>query len=311
MRIACLYGDIKTCGRNDGGPLYYTHNLRKIFGNDNISHIFPHGDLKIHGKFDYYLMVDWGEDALGYEKFEIPHPSIYITSDTHLGFDYRLSRAKRCDYVFCNQRKAVEDFARAGVYSAWLPHAFDPWAYSPGIFNETKNDWDVEAEVIKKYDISFVGNLNDENRVRHLDSLFKAIPNFYWGNQRFHEAARQYNQSKIVFNVSARRELNMRHFESLGCRSFLLSDRIPEEENVFKSGVHFVAYDDLEDMIEKAKYYLDHDRERLDIAQAGYEEACSKHSYLHRVIQMLDVVGIPYDKDLAASLLPKEKLVEV
>lgn len=307
IRIASYFGDIGTCGRNDGSPLYITHRLRSIFGPENIAHLFPKGDLSKFGKFDYHLLVDWGEDALGYEDFELPHPSIYITSDTHLGFDYRLSRAKRCDWVFCNQRQAREDFVKAGIPGDrcfWLPHAFDPGAYSPGFFNLSTDSWNTNAAMAKRYDVCFVGHLNDLNRVTHLDRLFKAFPNFYWGVKKFHEAAEVFNQSRIVFNVSSRKELNMRHFEALGCKSLLLSDLIPQDQNVFEEGKHFVGYSNMDEMIEKAKYYLAHEDEANKIAEAGYLEAISKHTYLHRILAVLDTVGVPYDRNKAMSLLP-------
>lgn len=305
-RIACLYGDIATCGRNDGGPLYACSVLRAIFGQEAVMHLFPKGDLSRFGRFDYHWLTDWGEDALGYQDFEVQSPSIYWASDTHLGYEYRLSRALRCDWVFCAQEKAVKDFVRDGVRADrcfWLPHAFDPLAYSRGTFNAKKNDWDRDSVPLKKYDVCFVGNLNDENRVRHLDRLFKEFPNFYWGNQRFHEAAEKFNQSRIVFNVSSRKELNMRHFEALGSGAFLLSDNIPESQNVFKAGEHFVGYDNFDDMIEKARYYLAHEEERERIAQQGHLEALKKHTYLHRVMKVLDTVGIPFNRDRAEALL--------
>lgn len=295
MRIASYFPDKRIVGRNDGGPLYHTHILRQIFGHENVAHLFPHGDLSKHGKFDLHYMVDWGEDALGFENFEIPSPSVYVTSDTHLGYDYRLSRAKRMDWVFCNQQKAQQDFIRDGIPADrcfWLPHAFDPMAYSPGVWNDAKNGWDEDAVPMKKYDVCFIGNLNDENRVRHLDKLFKAFPNFYWGNQRFHLAAEKFNQSRIVFNVSSRGELNMRQFEGMGAGAFMLSDRIAEDQDVFQAGVHYAAYDNMDDMIEKAKYYLDHPEERDIIAAAGHFKAVSEHTYRHRVMAVLETIGL-------------------
>lgn len=308
LRIASYYGDIQSCGRNDGSPLYYTNKLRELFGKEKVEHIMPAGDFSKFGEFDYHFLVDFGEDALGYQDFELPHPSIYITSDTHLGYDYRLSRAKRCDWVFCCQEKARGDFIRDGVPEDrcfWLPHAFDPLAYSPGVFNIEKNVWDEEAVPIKRYDVCFIGNLNDDNRVDHLDRLFKAVPKFYWGTQRFHEAASKFNESKIVFNVSSRGELNMRHSEALGSGAFLLSDNIDPTQNIYKEGVHFAGYSSMDEMVDKARYYLAHDEEREKIAQAGHLEAITKNTYLHRLIKVLDTVGIDYDPGRALELLPK------
>lgn len=294
MRIACYYGDLNTHGRNDGGPIYFCHNLRKIFGKENVVHLFPSGDLSMHGNFDLHWLTDFGEDALNCSDFELPHPSVYITSDTHLGYEYRLARAKRCDWVFCNQQKAQQDFIRDGIPAGrcfWLPHAFDPLAYSKGSFDVKTNRW-VESEVIKKYDVCFIGNLNDENRVRHLDRLFKEFHNFHWSCKRFHEAAEIYNQSRIVFNVSSRGELNMRVFEALGSGSFLLTDKIEDSQDVLKSGVHYGSYGNMDEMIQKAHYYLDHDEERERIAWAGHKSALESHTYAHRVAAVLEKIGL-------------------
>ncbi len=307
MRVASYYPDVKTVGRNDGPPLFHTYWLRQIFGDANVMHLLPLGDLSMYGKFDLNYWVDFGDDAIGLDKFVCPKPNVYITSDTHLGYEYRLRKAREFDYVLCNQYKAMQDFIKDGIPEdrcLWLPHAFDPMAYSPGCWNSEKNDFDREAVPMKRYDVCFIGNMNDANRANHVDKLFKAFPNFYYGNQRFHQASEKFNQSKIVFNVSSRKELNMRHFEALGSGAFLLSDNIPEDENVFKEGYHFVGYDNTDEMIDKAKFYLEHDSERERIARNGYEEAISYHTYLHRVLAVLDVAGVEYDRELARSWLP-------
>ena len=96
-----------------------------------------------------------------------------------------------------------------------------------------------------------------------------------------------------------------RSFEALGSRSFLLSDHIADNQNVFKEGVHYVGYKDKDDMVDKAKYYLEHDAEREKIAQAGYLEAVSNHTYMHRVVEVLEIVGIEYDRKKAEEFFPK------
>lgn len=313
-RISSWYADIRSVGRNDGNPLFLTHCLRRLFGRENVVHIFPRDDAKGMGSFDLNIHVDWGEDAFGWTDFRLPSPSVYWASDTHLGYDYRLSRAKMSDIVFCAQRKAVADFIRDGIPADrchWLAHAFDPLAYSRGIFDIRKNAWNLDVHVSKRYDVCFIGHMNDENRIDHADRLFREFPNFYWGNKRFHEAAEVYNQSRIVFNVSARRELNMRVFEALGSGAFLLTDRLPESETPFKDGVHYVMYDDMDDMIEKARYYLAHEDEREKIAAAGHSEAVASHTYMHRTMTLLDRVGIEYDRVAAMSLLPAAPATQI
>jgi glycosyltransferase involved in cell wall biosynthesis len=298
-------------GRNDGPPLYYWNCLRqnpdwKVF------HLIPTGDtLKDIGPVDYHWWIDWGEDALNYPDWKIPDDGgkkIYVASDTHLDNGYRLKKAHEFDYVFFNQKSAFTNYVgrpdlpenMAIIYMyhklqkiAWLPHAFEPKAY-PNI------------TTLKKYDIGFVGhmqqdlpNYNNMSRVQALDRLFREFPNFYYGTRHpqfpsknlFEDAARRFSESKIVFNISIRDDINMRVFETLGAGSFLLTNYLPTLGELFEDGKHLVTYNSYNDMIEKAKYYLEHDEEREKIAEAGYQEVINKHTYQHRIDKIMRIIN--------------------
>lgn len=283
MRLAIYYDNIT--GRNDGNPLYVWNALKRMQaeGKLEVDHLAPMDNVSLFGKYDAHLWVDWGEDGLAglipYKMIECPRPSIYWASDTHLGFDYRLEMARKADYAFCAQKRAVEDFAAAGVKAEWLPHAFEPQAYPKLEF------------AAKKYDVCFIGHINSENRIDALDRLFKEFPNFFYGQRRFEEAAEKFCESRIVFNISMLDDVNMRTFEAMGTGSFLLTNWIPTIEELFEDGKHLVLYRSLDEMVDKARYYLTHDSERERIAAAGYEEVMAKHTIQHRVNRMLEVAG--------------------
>jgi len=246
------------------------------------NHIYPVGDLSPFGKYDLNIWVDWGEDGLTgllpYKPIECPKPMAYWASDTHINnglpgdsYPYRLSMAKKADYLFVAQKAAVEKMKAEGLNPIWLPHAFEPQAYPKGNI------------LTKKYDVCFVGHVNTKNREDALDKLFSVFPNFYYGQALFEKAAEKFSESKIVFNIAMTDDTNMRVHESIGTGSFLLTNRVPFIEELYEDGKHLVLYDSLDDMIEKAKYYLAHDDEREKIAQAGYEHAIKNHTIQHRV----------------------------
>jgi hypothetical protein len=280
MRIA-IYYDTRL-GRNDGPPLYYC-NVLKNMGHD-VVHLSSETPPDKFGKFDLHLWVDWGEDSLTsilpYKPISMTnlHPSIYITSDTHLGYDYRLNKAKEFDYVFCNQIRAVEEFKKDGIDAKWLPHAVEPQAYPNTPVS------------IKKYDTCFIGFITGQKRALMLDDYFRAIPNFWYGQRLFEECAEIYRRSKIVFNTAAVDDLNMRLFEATATGAFLLTENIPTIKEVFTDGVHLSTYDNMDDAIEKAKYYISHDDERETIAKAGMEHTLSNHTYKNRVQEILKEV---------------------
>ena len=183
-------------GRNDGAPLYYMNVLRNQLKFDTY-HLLPEGDTSNFGKMDLHFWVDWGEDGLPWQEWSIPNDggkTIYVASDTHLGREYRLNKAKQFDYAFFNQKDAAEE--AGGI---WLPHAAEPQAYP-------------KIEILKKYDVCFIGHMQDVvnyngfTRTDALDRLFREFPNFYYGSRHpafpeknlFEDAARKFSQSLVA-----------------------------------------------------------------------------------------------------------------
>ena len=326
LRIATTYES--RLGRNDGNPLYVQACLKRMqyyggillgrppdtsmhswfttkdldpraekaakeffdkWGETiEVDHFYPTGEIAPFGTFDAWIHTDWGEDALTgvlpYKVVECPKPMIYWASDTHIqtpvadSYPYRMGMAKKADIAFVAQKRGLEQMKLDGVSNPiWLPHAVEPLAYPKT---------DVAS---KKYDVCFVGHVNNSLRENALNRLFKEFPNFYYGQALFEAVAEKFSESKIVFNIAMTDDINMRNFEALATGSFLLTNWIPTIEEVFEDGKHLVLYRNEEEMVEKAKYYLDHDAEREKIAQAGYEHVMANHTIQHRVSKMLDL----------------------
>lgn len=84
-----------------------------------------------------------------------------------------------------------------------------------------------------------------------------------------------FGRSKVVLNahsnITGEHKGNMRVFEALGSGSFLLTDYGKYPENLI-DGKDFVSYKNKNDLLDKIKYYLINDSERLEIANNGYEK---------------------------------------
>lgn len=298
MRIAILYDLFpETNWRNDGNALYTWASLKRMQekGLLEVDHLAPKQDMELFGKYDAYLDVDWGEDGLmsiiPYKLMETPKPSIVWCSDSHLGFDYRLEKAKRSTFNFCAQKQAVIDFEKHGVKAEWLPHAFEPQAYQDLENLDENGNPTPFSYLTKEFDVAFVGHVNSENRVNFLDRMFKEFPNFFFGQRQFQEAAKIYTKSKICLNIAMKEDLNMRCFEVMGSGGFLLTDYVPYIEELFEDGKHLVLYKSFDEAVDKIKYYLAHDDQREKIAQAGFEEVMKKHTIDHRVKRILEVIS--------------------
>src|SRR5262245_12531890 len=87
---------------------------------------------------------------------------------------------------------------------------------------------------------------------------------------------RVYNSSRIVLNITnwdpARYvALNQRVFDVPATGAFLLTDYSPELEEHYRVGEEIACFRDVEDLREKARYYLAHEAERSAVAARGYQ----------------------------------------
>jgi spore maturation protein CgeB len=106
---------------------------------------------------------------------------------------------------------------------------------------------------------------------------------------------RLYNTSKIVLNITnwdpARYPaLNQRVFDVPATGAFLLTDYSPALQEHFRLGEEIVTYRDVDELRDKARYYLAHDAERTAIARRGYERALTLPTIRDRMAQVIRVV---------------------
>ena len=108
----------------------------------------------------------------------------------------------------------------------------------------------------------------------------------------YDEAPIVYNRSRINLNMTLKditSGMSLRVLEILGSGGFLLSNWQPEIAENFVDGEEVVLYTSVQDAIMKALYYLEHEEERRQIAEAG-RRAVERFSFENQVRQMLEVV---------------------
>jgi spore maturation protein CgeB len=104
-----------------------------------------------------------------------------------------------------------------------------------------------------------------------------------------------FHHSKINLNItlkSIHSGIPLRCFDIMGSGGFLLSNFQVDFSLHFVAGEDFVYYENADDLMEKAAYYLRNEEERKKIAMSGYEKVKNHHTYRHRVREMLDVAEI-------------------
>lgn len=86
------------------------------------------------------------------------------------------------------------------------------------------------------------------------------------------EYANLYQRSRISIAMTkdSSRQLKGRVFEIAHCGALLFCDRNHHVSHYLRPGTDYVVYDGYEDLVAKARWYLDHESERLAIARSGH-----------------------------------------
>ena len=101
--------------------------------------------------------------------------------------------------------------------------------------------------------------------------------------------------SKINLNPSLRiiqTGIPLRAFDIMGAGGFLLSNRQEELLELFEDGREMAAYEGLEDAVDKAAFYLQHDGLRKRIAENGRKKTFDEYSLLNRMKKIFSIAGL-------------------
>lgn len=125
----------------------------------------------------------------------------------------------------------------------------------------------------------------------HIPDLPLQGPRVHGGVDYFYEMPLLFKRSKINLNItlrSIRSGIPLRAFDIMGAGGFLLSNYQTDFLDLFVPDEDFVYYAGKEDLLRKVGYYLEHEDERKAIAKNGHDKVAAKHTYRHRVREMLD-----------------------
>jgi tetratricopeptide (TPR) repeat protein len=200
------------------------------------------------------------------------------------------------DGIFLD-RRGVDFLKSQGFENVWqfVPSSFDPAIQQP------------DPAAPKRYDLSFAGTFRHPIHHRRSQWLYRfarlaeryRIGFFRWtfGPEAY---TRLIQQSKIAFNYSYRGELNIRTFETLATGTLLfLEEGNVDAAGFFEDGVHYVSYN-AANYQERLEYYLTHDAERQQIAEAGRQQV-QRHTNAAHLEWLIRQVRLWRDKPRTVS----------
>ncbi|MDD3365454.1 MAG: glycosyltransferase [Syntrophomonas sp.] len=246
---------------------------------------------------DFIFINEFGETnsptITGLSSLKIPYAILLY--DLHYNVEIRRKIVQKLNakYIFCLYRdKFYEWYPSFSDRMIWFPHH-------------------VNTKVFKDYgmpkDINYLlmGDMNERIyplRNKILKKMTYKPGLVYhehpgWRNFSANEKdmayvgeryAREINRAKIFLTCdSIYKYPLLKYYEILACNTLLLAPASNELTDLgFIAGRNFISIDET-DFEDKAEYYLNHESERLEIAQRGYEMVRTQHSTAKRAIEFV------------------------
>jgi len=154
----------------------------------------------------------------------------------------------------------------------------------------------------KVYEVGFAGSLGKDILLRGRSKLLKNLSRRYKvciRNDVRNNVAEFYARSKMVLGadlIGGRSEFHPelytsnRFFVALGCGAFYLCQWFPGIENLAQNHKHLVWFKSEGELFELIDYYLKRDRDREVIRRNAQKLGHSKHTYVYRIQNMLDII---------------------
>ena len=101
-----------------------------------------------------------------------------------------------------------------------------------------------------------------------------------------------FDNAKTAFASLTKNQIKGRNFEVPGCQTFFLSEYVPHLEDYYEVGKEIECFKNIPELIEKIKYYLEHQQEREKIAKAGYERTIRDHTFEKRFNEIFKIMGL-------------------
>lgn len=194
---------------------------------------------------------------------------------------------KSYDLLISSLPNFINDFRKMGIKTEYLK-----WCFEETILKTI-------GKRKRIYDVTYIGGLSQlhskGNRI--LDKISKQVDIHIWGygrpnikpawGKKMYEI---FSQSKIVINrhinLSKNYANNMRMYDATGMGALLITDDKVNMEEFFDINQEVVTYKNADDLVNKIRYYLMHDKIREKIAKAGQLKTLKKHTYKLRMKEL-------------------------
>lgn len=208
------------------------------------------------------------------------------------------------DLIISSLPNLVEYFRKMGIASECLKLAFEPRVLSRfrsppqicrdiihiGGYEEIHQERNALLETLSKHlNIEFWGYgvdyLNPNSPIR------RNYCGEAWGLEMYNVRRNsRITLTKHITSVADRYANNATLFEATGVGTCLVTDMKDNLNELFEPCKDIIAYTCAEDCVEKVRYLLEHEEERVAIARAGQKRTLQEHTWLQRMQELVEIL---------------------
>lgn len=272
------------------------YNLMQVFYHFNPDVVFVHTQSEaisidiLKAMSEKALVFNWtGDVRFPLQPFYVEHGR-YITSTLFTNMN---------DVDFCRSNGINSDFLQVGFDSTQFNPSGEKSAIYPEILFMGSN-YPANTFPLSSYRFDMVYKLKSEfgNRFGVYGGGWNGLES---GNiTSYAEEGKAYRSCKIAINLSHfayRRYSSDRLFRILGSGAFCLTHNFPEIEKDFNVDKDLVVWNDLNDLSNKVRYYLDNESERKLVAIHGCLNARSNFTWHHFAQNLNELVTKKQNKE--------------
>jgi hypothetical protein len=234
------------------------------------------------------LLENWDERGWLPDISRLRTLRVFWSIDSHVTLAAHVAtcRRQKVHLLLNATERYLPHFRAAGRSCVWFPNAYPADLVHP------------LPDVAKAHDLGFCGNvLNRGAWIEALAAEFGMhVLSFDTPQGPNHDAigpgmVRAVNSFRMHWNRNLADDINYRTFETLGCRTLLLTNHTPGLERLFDREQHLVVYCELEDLRARIRALLAEPARIERIAAAGHAHARAHHTYDVRARQLLELIS--------------------
>jgi len=200
-------------------------------------------------------------------------PSAFWYMDNIWGINEELIlKMKECNYVFCSRYDGIDEAKKHNNNTYFLQEGYDPSIHHP-----------IETPYIR--DVAFIGSVRRRYRKRFAQRMnFDVFTNSYGL-----EHSKIVSETKINLNFSEGDGTSNRTYKILAAKGFLLTQPWKGIEDDWEIGKHLDTFNNQKELSYKIQYYLENDKKREEIAEAGYQHVkqYDNNNFARRITDMV------------------------